>query len=64
MKQTTKAHLAKMYRKIAKTVSHMAVEILILTLAQILELDAAKEASASPSLTGSECEHPGTCGEI
>lgn len=42
----------------------MAVEILILTLAQILELDAAKEASASPSLTGSECEHPGTCGEI
>lgn len=44
-----------MYRKIAKTVSHMAVEILILTLAQILELDAAGEASSSPSLTGSEC---------
>ncbi|XP_041738412.2 uncharacterized protein LOC121571153 isoform X2 [Coregonus clupeaformis] len=52
---TTKVHLAKMCRKIAKTVSHIAVEILIPTLAQILELDAAKEASSSPSLTGSLC---------
>ncbi|CAB1351748.1 unnamed protein product [Coregonus sp. 'balchen'] len=54
-KKTTKVHLAKMCRKIAKTVSHIAVEILIPTLAQILELDAAKEASSSPSLTGSLC---------
>ncbi|XP_052315402.1 uncharacterized protein LOC118391940 isoform X1 [Oncorhynchus keta] len=52
---TTKVQLAKMCRKIAKTVSHIAVEILIPTLAQILELDSAGEASSSPSLTGSEC---------
>ncbi|XP_064796688.1 uncharacterized protein LOC135516358 [Oncorhynchus masou masou] len=52
---TTKVQLAKMCKKIAKTVSHIAVEILIPTLAQILELDSAGEASSSPSLTGSEC---------
>ncbi|XP_036814012.1 uncharacterized protein LOC110500882 isoform X2 [Oncorhynchus mykiss] len=60
---TTKVQLAKMCRKIAKTVSHIAVEILIPTLAQILELDSAGEASSSPSLTGSECANIGSIQE-
>ena len=63
LKQTTKVQLAKMCRKIAKTVSHIAVEILIPTLAQILELDSAGEASSSPSLTGSECANIGSIQE-
>lgn len=44
--------------------SHIAVEILIPALEHILKLDAAREASFTPSLTGSECANIASIQEL